>query len=58
METSSRLNIAMIGAGGISCYYGARLVSTRHLVVFVARTRAVVCSYDFFPTYGLNTTTI
>ncbi len=34
---SSRLNIAMIGAGGIGCYYGARLVSAGHRVVFVAR---------------------
>ncbi|PHR82777.1 MAG: 2-dehydropantoate 2-reductase [Colwellia sp.] len=31
------LKIAIIGAGGIGCYYGARLQSANHKVVYIAR---------------------
>lgn len=31
------MRIAVIGAGGIGCYYGAKLVNARHEVTFVAR---------------------
>ncbi|MFB9136757.1 ketopantoate reductase family protein [Vibrio olivae] len=31
------MNIAIIGAGGIGCYYGARMLSAGHKVSFIAR---------------------
>lgn len=31
------LKVAIIGAGGIGCYYGARLQSANHQVVYIAR---------------------
>jgi len=36
-EPSSLLKVAIIGAGGIGCYYGARLQTAGHKVKFVAR---------------------
>lgn len=35
--SSNMLRVAIIGAGGIGCYYGARLQSANHKVVYIAR---------------------
>ena len=37
MDKSKKLSIAIIGAGGIGCYYGARLQDQGHQVKLVAR---------------------
>lgn len=35
--SSNVLKVAIIGAGGIGCYYGARLQNANHKVVYIAR---------------------
>jgi 2-dehydropantoate 2-reductase len=44
--TDRPLRLAILGAGGIGCYYGSRLSATGHAIVFIARGEHLLALQD------------